>query len=60
MEWIYSVNRVLNERGMSVEQGRMNVRDRSECMSKDVALTILGRGSRTSGVTLASYQVQGG
>ena len=32
----------------------------SECMSIDVALMTLGRGSRSSGVILGSYQVQEG
>ena len=36
------VERTLNERAMSVEQGRMIVCDRSECMRNDVALTTLG------------------
>ena len=30
MGWMDGVTRALNERGMSVEQGRMIVRDRSE------------------------------
>ena len=31
-----------------------------ECMINDAALTIPGKGSRPSNVTLGSYQVQGG
>ena len=40
MGWIDDVKRQLNERGMFVEQGRMIVRDRSECLINDVALTM--------------------
>ena len=63
MEWMDGVKRALNERVMSVEQGRM-MHDTSEWRavvntSNNMALMTCGGDSRTSGVTHGADRVQG-
>ena len=58
--WMDGVERVLNGRGMSVEQGRIFVGDGSECMSNNTTLATVKGGSWASGVTLGLYKVWGG
>ena len=61
MGWMDVMKSSWNEKRMCVEQGRMSMRYRTEWRAAVItALTILGGGSRTSGVTLGPYQVLGG
>ena len=65
MGWMDGMKKVLNEKGMSVQQGRMILFDRCEwkvvkCMNNDSILIILGGDSHATGLTLGSYQVQEG
>ena len=66
MGWMNGVKRALNQRGMSVEQGRMIVHDRSEsramvnAKNKDTALKVTGGGSHASVVIDSSNSVWGG